>query len=154
MELVLIFFIPQNNLFLTNIHSAAQKSLFKQLYGMYEKGIECLLQTLRHSFRTYITGNLRNPRLTVCSDEHNLITEAEFDVKLFHEIQRNDSLHLSGLQHCYYAVNTLEQNIKSSCYRNVRLLYFSLQLLCFRTCTVTENPTNRFIMLTEYAAAR
>lgn len=135
------FFIPQNNLFLTNIHSAAQTNLFKQLYGMYEEGIECLLQ--RHSFRTYLTGNLLTPRLRVCSDENYLILEAEFDVKLFHEIHRNDAIHLSGLHHCYDALNTVAQLIQSSLTK--------YQMIVLQKCTSSILQSTAFMLQNLYS---
>ncbi|XP_061187026.1 uncharacterized protein LOC133195182 [Saccostrea echinata] len=36
------FFIPENNMFLVNIHGQAQKILFCRLYGLYKKGLACL----------------------------------------------------------------------------------------------------------------
>ncbi|XP_052691023.1 uncharacterized protein LOC128168902 [Crassostrea angulata] len=105
------FFIPENNMFLSKIHGQAQTSLFRRLYGLYEKGIALLLHS--PSIRSSIIDVLCNPRLTVCTDEHTLISEAEFDVQLFDEIDRNDALHSSDLQHCIKIVHTVEQLIGS-----------------------------------------
>ncbi|XP_052696821.1 uncharacterized protein LOC128175327 [Crassostrea angulata] len=105
------FFIPENNMFLSKIHGQAQTSLFRRLYGLYEKGIALLL----HSpfIRSSIIDVLCNPRLTVCTDEHTLISEAEFDVELFVEILSNHSLNTSDLQRCMKFLHTVEQLIGS-----------------------------------------
>ncbi|XP_011448995.3 uncharacterized protein [Magallana gigas] len=105
------FFIPENNMFLSKIHGQAQTSLFRRLYGLYEKGIALLLHSL--SIRSSIIDVLCNPRLTVCTDEHTLISEAEFDVELFAEIFSTNSLHTSDLQHCMKSLHTVEQLIGS-----------------------------------------
>uniref|UniRef100_K1R8S8 Uncharacterized protein n=1 Tax=Magallana gigas TaxID=29159 RepID=K1R8S8_MAGGI len=105
------FFIPENNMFLSKIHGQAQTSLFRRLYGLYEKGIALLLHS--PSIRSSIIDVLCNPRLTVCTDEHTLISEAEFDIELFVEIFSNDSLQTSDLQHCMKYIQTIEQLIGS-----------------------------------------
>nr|XP_034322929.1 uncharacterized protein LOC105346791 isoform X1 [Crassostrea gigas] len=105
------FFIPENNMFLSKIHGQAQTSLFRRLYGLYEKGIALLLHS--PSIRSSIIDVLCNPRLTVCTDEHTLISEAEFDVQLFREIDNNDTQFTSDLQHCMKYLHTVEQLIDS-----------------------------------------
>ena len=81
------FFIPQNNMFLTKIHGSAQRSLFLQLHGLYEKGLACLL--LSPSIGSYITDVLYNPRLSICTNEDIMISECEYDVELYSEINRS-----------------------------------------------------------------
>nr|XP_034322924.1 uncharacterized protein LOC117688743 [Crassostrea gigas] len=105
------FFIPENNMFLSKIHGQAQTSLFRRLYGLYEKGIALLLHS--PSIRSSIIDVLCNPKLTVCTDEHTLISEAEFDVELFSEIYISDGLNTSDLQHCMKYLHTVEQLIDS-----------------------------------------
>ncbi|XP_034322923.2 uncharacterized protein [Magallana gigas] len=107
------FFIPENNMFLSKIHGQAQTSLFRRLYGLYEKGIALLLHS--PSIRSSIIDVLCNPRLTVCTDEHTLISEAEFDVQLFREICTYDALTInrSELQHCMKYIQTIEQLIET-----------------------------------------
>nr|XP_034322928.1 uncharacterized protein LOC117688747 [Crassostrea gigas] len=105
------FFIPENNMFLSKIHGQAQTSLFRRLYGLYEKGISMLLHS--PSIRSSIIDVLCNPRLTVCTDEHTLISEAEFDVQLFGEICQNDVIHTLDLQRCIKILHTVEQLIGS-----------------------------------------
>ncbi|XP_065944012.1 uncharacterized protein [Magallana gigas] len=105
------FFIPENNMFLSKIHGQAQTSLFRRLYGLYEKGIALLLHS--PSIRSSIIDVLCNPRLTVCTDEHTLISEAEFDVELFREIHGSDAHRTSDLQLCMKILHTVEQLIGS-----------------------------------------
>lgn len=98
------FFIPQNNMFLNNIHGEAQQSLFAQLYGLYEKGISLLLQS--PSIRPYMVDVLCNPRLTVFTDEDILISEAELDEEYFSiVIQFFDELSSSDIRQCMNALN-------------------------------------------------
>ncbi|XP_011417331.2 uncharacterized protein [Magallana gigas] len=105
------FFIPQNNMFLNNIHGQSQSTLFMRLYGLYDKGIALLLHS--PSIRSSIIDVLCNPRLTVCTDEHTLISEAEYDADLFIEIQHSDAAHTSDLQDCITVIRTVEKLIGS-----------------------------------------
>ena len=61
------FFIPENNMFLNNVHGVAQRNLFTHLYSLYEKGITFLLEI--PSITSCIMNVLCNPRLSVCTDE-------------------------------------------------------------------------------------
>ncbi|XP_062569863.1 uncharacterized protein LOC134231929 isoform X1 [Saccostrea cucullata] len=74
------FFIPQNNMFLSKVHGEAQHQLFIRLYGLYEKGLAFLLKS--PSIRSCIINVLHNPHLSICTDEHTLISETEFDIQL------------------------------------------------------------------------
>jgi hypothetical protein len=78
------FFIPENNMFLSKIHGEAQYSLFVRLFGFYEKGLASLLHS--PSLRPYIVNVLYNPRLSICFDEHTLLSEIEFDKVMLNEI--------------------------------------------------------------------
>ena len=82
-------FIPENNMFLNKVHGVAQRNLFTQLYGLYDKGIAFLLQC--PSISSYIMDVPYNHRLSVCTDECTLILEAVLDRELFQEIQINSS---------------------------------------------------------------
>nr|XP_022297686.1 uncharacterized protein LOC111107037 [Crassostrea virginica] len=82
------FFIPENNMFLNKVHGVAQRNLFTQLNGLYEKGIAFLLQN--PSISSYIMNVLCNPRLSVCTDEHTLISKVVLDLELFSEIDMSD----------------------------------------------------------------
>ncbi|XP_052697759.1 uncharacterized protein LOC128175910 [Crassostrea angulata] len=123
------FFIPENNMFLSKIHGQAQTCLFRRLYGLYEKGIAFLLHS--PSIRSSIIDVLCNPRLTVCTDEHTLISEAEFDVELLGEIYSNETQQTSDLQRCMKILHTVEQLIGSplSQYQVVNLRKYTATLL-------------------------
>ena len=107
------FFIPENNMFLNNVHGVAQRKLFTQLYGLYEKGMAFLLQS--PSLSSCIMNVLCNPRLSVCTDEWTLISDTELDAEFFAEIYVNDSLHatFSNLQKCMECLQIVGQLIRS-----------------------------------------
>nr|XP_022315413.1 uncharacterized protein LOC111119500 [Crassostrea virginica] len=100
------FFIPQNNLFLSKIHGSAQRSLFLQLHGLYEKGLACLLQS--PSISSYITDVLYNPTLSICTNEDIMKSEWEYDVELYNEINRNVAQNPKNLDHCVKYLQALE----------------------------------------------
>jgi hypothetical protein len=102
------FFIPENNMFLSKIHGAAQNRLFARLFTFYEKGLASLLHS--PSLRCYIVNALYNPRLSICIDEHTLVAEVEFDRKMFMEILENSSLPASS-DLCFIVkyLNTVQQ---------------------------------------------
>ncbi|XP_061165917.1 uncharacterized protein LOC133174835 [Saccostrea echinata] len=103
------FFIPENNMFLNKIHGDKQYQLSIRLYGLYEKGLAFLLHS--PSIRSYIIKVLHNPRLSICTDERTLISEAEFDINIFKEIYRQDTLFTSNLECCMRYLHTIEQMI-------------------------------------------
>ncbi|XP_022340597.2 uncharacterized protein LOC111135131 [Crassostrea virginica] len=104
------FFIPENNMFLNKVYSVAQRNLFTRLYCLYKKGIAFLLQS--PSISSYIMDVLCNPRLSVCTDECTLISEAELDSDIFLK-------NLSGvppvknLHGCMKYLHMVEQLIRS-----------------------------------------
>ncbi|XP_022305597.2 uncharacterized protein LOC111112410 [Crassostrea virginica] len=100
------FFIPENNLFLSKVHGSAQKKLFLELHGLYEKGLVCLLQS--PSIKSYITYVLYNPRLSICTIEDRMISECDHDKELFNEIDRNTSYFPQNLDHCIKYLHTIE----------------------------------------------
>ena len=91
------FFIPQNNLFLSKVHGSAQRTLFQQLHGLYEKGLVCLLQS--PSISSHITDVLYNPRLSICTDTDRIMSECDIDLELFKEVFTNNPLHTKTLDH-------------------------------------------------------
>ncbi|XP_034333413.2 uncharacterized protein [Magallana gigas] len=101
------FFIPENNMFLSNIYGEAQKALFTRLYRLYENGIPLLLHS--PSIRSYIINVLCNPRLTICTDEHTLISEVDVDRDIFKEVYANDALSKWDLHRCEISLHTVEQ---------------------------------------------
>ncbi|XP_062610549.1 uncharacterized protein LOC134272286 [Saccostrea cucullata] len=106
------FFIPGNNMFLSKIHGVKQYQLFIRLLELYEKGIAFLL----HSpfIRSYIIDVLYNPRNSICTDDHTLISEAEFDINLFAEIQHHSVIQEKlDIQICIRCLHTIEQMIGS-----------------------------------------
>ncbi|XP_061168975.1 uncharacterized protein LOC133178248 [Saccostrea echinata] len=105
------FFIPKNNMFLHNIYGEAQKNLFNNLYELHQKGIAFLLHS--PSIRSYITDALYNFRLPICTDERILISEVEFDVELFNEINKNYGEGSEKLLEVIPSVRTVEQLIGS-----------------------------------------
>ncbi|XP_078337411.1 uncharacterized protein LOC144626673 [Crassostrea virginica] len=105
------FFIPENNMFLNKVHGEAQRNLFTQLYGLYEKGIAFLLQS--PSISSYIMDVLCNPRLSFNTEERTLITEALLDRDLFYQMYKKDTLHLINLHSCMKLLHMKEQLISS-----------------------------------------
>nr|XP_034333417.1 uncharacterized protein LOC117691426 [Crassostrea gigas]XP_034333418.1 uncharacterized protein LOC117691426 [Crassostrea gigas] len=101
------FFIPENNMFLSNIYGEAQKALFTRLYRLYENGIPLLLHS--PSIRSYIINVLCNPRLTICTDEHTLISEVEVDENIFGEVYENDAISTLDLHTCEKYLHRIEQ---------------------------------------------
>ena len=102
------FFIPENNMFLSNIHGEAQNRLFVRLFGFYEKGLASLLHS--PSLRSYIVNVLYNPRLSICTDEHTLVSATRFDKEMFEELYENNSIPSSDFYHimkCLYIVEQL-----------------------------------------------
>ncbi|XP_062579121.1 uncharacterized protein LOC134241041 [Saccostrea cucullata] len=101
------FFIPANNMFLSKIYGEAQHQLFIRLYGLYEKGFVSLLDIT--SISSYIIDAIHNPRLSICTDEHALIPEINFDIELFYEMRTyGSSLELND---CIKYLLTLEHMI-------------------------------------------
>ncbi|XP_062572650.1 uncharacterized protein LOC134234590 [Saccostrea cucullata] len=107
-----IFFIPDNKMFLSKIHGDKQHQLFMRLYGLYEKGLAFLLHS--PSIRSCIINVLHNPRLSISTDDHTLISEIDFDVSLYNEIQRLGTSYKLNIQGCIRYLHTIEQMISSS----------------------------------------
>eukprot|EP00105_Crassostrea_gigas_P003596 XP_011416501.2 PREDICTED: uncharacterized protein LOC105320313 isoform X1 [Crassostrea gigas] len=101
------FFIPENNMFLSNIYGEAQKTLFTRLYRLYKTGITLLLHS--PSISSYITNVLCNPRLTICTDELILVSEVELDKDIFEEIYENDIIGTLDIHTCEKYLHAVEQ---------------------------------------------
>nr|XP_034333389.1 uncharacterized protein LOC117691416 [Crassostrea gigas] len=127
------FFIPENNMFLSNIYGESQRTLFMQLYRLYEKGITLLLHS--PSINSYIINVLCNPRLTICIVEHTLMSEVELDRDIFNENYKIDSPDSLDLQMCRKYLHALEQSIglPLTQYHNVVLQKLTATIL---QCTV------------------
>ncbi|XP_062575215.1 uncharacterized protein LOC134237139 [Saccostrea cucullata] len=101
------FFIPNNNMFLKSIHGKEQHVLFIRLYKLYEQGVlECLFIKSCEGCQDILQNHI-----SICTDEDSLISEADFDVKLFEEIFYNDTLPALNAQMCLKYLYTIEQSI-------------------------------------------
>ncbi|XP_062572786.1 uncharacterized protein LOC134234756 [Saccostrea cucullata] len=127
-------------MFLSKVHGEAQHHLFIRLYGLYEKGIVFLLQT--PSLRSCIINVLHNPHLSICTDEHTLISEAEFDTELLHEIDKHDALPTPNLETCMRYLHTTEQMIDS-------LLLTQYQVTMLQKLTAYDLQKSAFILQME-----
>ncbi|XP_062569051.1 uncharacterized protein LOC134231147 [Saccostrea cucullata] len=105
------FFIPDNNMFLSKIHGIKQHQLFIRLYELYEMGLALLLYS--PSIRPYIINVLHKPRLSICTDQQTLISEAEFDIYLYNEILSHNTLNKLYMQGCMRYLHKIEQIIGS-----------------------------------------
>ncbi|XP_062582592.1 uncharacterized protein LOC134244335 [Saccostrea cucullata] len=106
------FFIPGNNMFLSKIHGIKQHQLYRRLSELYEKGLAFLLHS--PSIRSCIIDVLYNPRNSICTDDHTLISEDGFDRNLFVEITYPCVIPGKfNIQSCIRYLQTIEQ-IKSS----------------------------------------
>ena len=129
------FFIPENNMFLSNVYEDAQKMLFTRMQSLYEMGIVFLLQS--PSIRPFITRVLCNPRFSVVTHESNLLSEVELDFDLFDEILANDTLyHLNDLCLCIEYLEVIEQMLCSP--------YSEIQILMLQNLMVTILQSSAF----------
>jgi hypothetical protein len=135
------FFIPDNNMFLSNIHGEAQSRLFVRLLGVYEVGLASLLHS--PSLRSYIVNVLYNPRLSICTDEHTLVPEAEFDIKMFYEIYQNNLVSSSDFYLIMRYLNTIEQLTVSP------LTQYQIVMLQVQTATLLHDTA--FTLHTMYS---
>jgi hypothetical protein len=147
------FFIPENNMFLSNIHGEAQNRLFVKLFGFYEKGLASLLHS--PSLRSYVINVLYNPRLGICTDEHTLVSETEFDIEMFSELYQNNTIppaDLCGITRC---MNTVDQLTVSPLtqYQVVMLqalTAISLHSAAFTLHNMNSNTTeNKLVYITD-----
>ncbi|XP_056014609.1 uncharacterized protein LOC125673327 [Ostrea edulis] len=143
------FFIPENNMFLSKIHDEAQNRLFVRLFDFYEKGLASLLHS--PSLGSYIVNFLYNPRLSICTDEHTLVSEVEFDVEMFREIWGENSLSSPDFYRSMKYLNTVEQLVVSPLtqYQVLMLLLFTTSLLhkaAFTLQNMYSNTTKNKLM--------
>ncbi|XP_062615507.1 uncharacterized protein LOC134277194 [Saccostrea cucullata] len=104
------FFIPENNLF-TNIHGCAQTNLFRKLYGLFEKGVESLLDC--PSLNSFLQNALKNRGKSPCTDESTIISEVDFDILFFKEIFEIASLGKCDLRKCLRYLSSVEDLVSS-----------------------------------------
>ncbi|XP_062582781.1 uncharacterized protein LOC134244537 [Saccostrea cucullata] len=128
------FFIPENNMFLSKVFGMKQHQLIIRLSELYEKGLAFLQHS--PSIRSYIIDVLQNPRNSICTDVHTLISEAEFDRYLFGEILHHcitpDKLDIPS---CIRYLHTIEQMIGSPLLRQYQVL--KLQIITARLLQYT-----------------
>ncbi|XP_062583318.1 uncharacterized protein LOC134245071 [Saccostrea cucullata] len=93
-------------MFLSNIHGQAQKELFIRLHCLYEKGLACLF----HSpfIRSHVIRVLLNPRQSVCTDEHTLVSKVQFEANLLSEI-KNTNLPITDLYNSIESLIAIER---------------------------------------------
>nr|XP_022308627.1 uncharacterized protein LOC111114557 isoform X1 [Crassostrea virginica] len=124
-------------MFLNKVHGVAQINLFAKLHGLYEKGITFLIQS--PSISSYIMNILCNPRLSICTDEHSLISEALLDNDFFNEINFNNALskpHI--LPRCMKHLQVVEQLIRSPLTNS--------QIIMLQKLTATILQSSAFIL--------
>ncbi|XP_062611212.1 uncharacterized protein LOC134273061 [Saccostrea cucullata] len=103
------FFIPQNNMFLNKIRGDKQTQLFIRLHALYEKG---LISLLHSSFIwSYVLKVLYNPRLSICTDNGDLLTEFLSDCNLFFCIIGEGMEGIANLFHCIKGLRAVEHLI-------------------------------------------
>ncbi|XP_062592537.1 uncharacterized protein LOC134253978 [Saccostrea cucullata] len=143
------FFIPGNNMFLSKIHGIKQQQLFRRLSELYEKGLAFLLHS--PSIRSFIIDVLYNPRNSICTNDHTLISEFEFDKNVIEEIQRHCLIpaKLDIQKLCIRYLHTIEQMIGSHLltqYQVIMLQKFTatfLQFTAFKLHMETYTSDNK-----------
>lgn len=78
---------------------------------MYENGLTLLL--LSPSIRSHVIKALCNTRVRVCTNEHALVSEVEFDKEIYIEIRHHIALDPHGLHECIKYIHTIEQLVRS-----------------------------------------
>ena len=100
------FFIPQNNLFLSKVHGSAQRNLFLQLHGLYERGLACLVES--RFFWPYFSCMQYNSCLSIFTVGIELKTEVDYLEEIFYEMHRIDSRFPKDLKYCIKFLQTVE----------------------------------------------
>nr|XP_022309959.1 uncharacterized protein LOC111115494 [Crassostrea virginica] len=148
------FFIPENNLFLSKVHGSAQKKLFVELHGLYEKGLACLLQS--PSIKPYITNVLYNPRLSIDTNEHRIISEFDHDRELFDAIGCKIYHRRKNPEDCLKYLHTIELMIGEPLtqYQVLRLQKMAATILQMTAFTLHNMYTNTGLNKQMYIADR
>ncbi|XP_062592778.1 uncharacterized protein LOC134254251 [Saccostrea cucullata] len=102
------FFIPENNMFLSNIHGEAQNKLFIRLHKLYEMGLASLLHC--PSIRSSVITVLQNPRQSVDTNKHILISKVLFEIDLLNELY-SFGIPTPDLHTCMRFLNAFEKLI-------------------------------------------
>ncbi|XP_062592534.1 uncharacterized protein LOC134253974 [Saccostrea cucullata] len=142
------FFIPGNNMFLSKIHGVKQHQLFIRLSELYEKDLAFLLHS--PSIRSCIIDVLYDPRNSIYTDDHTLISEVEFVKNVFDEILRQCLIPRQlDIQSCIRYLHTIEQMIGSPLLTQYQVLRLQnmiasvLQYTAFILHMETYTPDNK-----------
>ncbi|XP_061164474.1 uncharacterized protein LOC133173507 [Saccostrea echinata] len=133
------FFIPENNMFLTNIFGESQRKLFLELYRLYEKGISLLLHS--QSVRSFTIDFLCNPRQCISLNQRSADWEVVFESELFREICNNDAIFTPNFDCCLQLLQSMETLIILSL-RN----YKNYQILMAQKLTVSIFQNTAFML--------
>ncbi|XP_062571100.1 uncharacterized protein LOC134233126 [Saccostrea cucullata] len=137
------FFIPENNMFRSDIHGEAQKKLFITLHKLYEKGMVSLLHIPYIGFS--ITSVLQNPRQSVDTDENALLSKVLFEFSLLGELYNHD-LPAAYLHGCMaFLLSTVEKLIILPLTR-----YQVLVLRRFTACALQSTAFRLYQFLTYF----
>ncbi|XP_078337005.1 uncharacterized protein LOC144626588 [Crassostrea virginica] len=83
------FFIPQNNMFRVKVVGQTQCALFDHLFGLYCKGISCLL--LSPTIGKYLYMPIVDRTLTFRTNEGSIIHSCRLDMCLFDELASGEN---------------------------------------------------------------
>ncbi|XP_062613040.1 uncharacterized protein LOC134274821 [Saccostrea cucullata] len=120
------FFIPSNNMFLSNIYGEAQNALFIKLHTLYRMGIQSMMETLSIISCNGCMAFLRDPDISFCAKKHIQFSEAQFDVNLFREVEHNGSIPTLNVQGCIQYLHIIEQTFASPLTQNQVIMRQSL----------------------------
>nr|XP_022286728.1 uncharacterized protein LOC111099655 isoform X1 [Crassostrea virginica]XP_022286729.1 uncharacterized protein LOC111099655 isoform X1 [Crassostrea virginica] len=141
------FFIPQNNMFRVKVVGQKQVALFNQLFGLYCKGISCLL--LSPTIGEYLYMPIVDRTLTFRTDEGSIIHSCRLDICLFREIQSVDAMRsslLKGIIELFISIEQI-QTYRLSSFQTAtvqRLLCKCLQFFSwFLSGQITEEISNK-----------
>ncbi|XP_062588394.1 uncharacterized protein LOC134250053 [Saccostrea cucullata] len=139
------FFIPENNMFLSNIHGEAQKKLFIRLHKLYEKGLVSLLHI--PSIRSSVISVLQNPRQSVDTYKHMLVSRVLLQRNLIIELYNTDiQISASNLHSCMRFFSAVEKLIILPLTK-----YQVLMLRRFIVCILQNTAFMLFKLLTIFA---
>ncbi|XP_062592779.1 uncharacterized protein LOC134254252 [Saccostrea cucullata] len=130
------FFIPENNMFLSNTHGEAQNKLFIRLHKLYEKGIASLLHCPSIRSNCVITV-LQNPRQSIDTDKHRLISKVLFEKELLNELY-SYRIPTPDLHTCMRFLNAVDKVIV--------LPLTQCQVLLLKRVTAIVLPNTAFIL--------
>ncbi|XP_062615579.1 uncharacterized protein LOC134277280 [Saccostrea cucullata] len=103
------FFIPENNLFLSNIHEEAQRNLLDRLNSIRNRGLVSLFYS---PFMGHILTGLNDQTIFICTEEQALISEDEYDLELFKQASFYDcTINCINLYYRMKYLNLIEQLI-------------------------------------------